>query len=176
LSQRAVNDEESRIRVKALELLAGAEQWADEPTRQLLTQRAVNDKESTVRAKALELLASDERWAEHQETQDLPNRVKHAIGTGDSAVSRGHAACFYFGTFGSSDPLSDTKKRVFSKDVDGVAPYLDPREPVADEHLAKVAENANLDDEQLAEIVEQMNATLGWDIRKGWPGPTDSND
>jgi hypothetical protein len=171
LSQRAVNDEHWQPRAKALELLASAEQWSDEPTRQLLSQRAVNDEGADVRAIALELLAGAERWAEHEETLEVRRRfIAECIAVKDG----GEATCRWFGIVNSSAPLSDAKKRVFSRDIDGGYPYLDPREPVSDEHLAKVAENANLDDEQLAEMVEQMNATLGWDIRKGWPGPTDS--
>ena len=148
--------------------------WADEPTRQFLSQRAVNDEHWQPRAKALELLAGDERWAEHEDTIAARNRFFAAISDAESKDQRGAIACHWFGTAQSADPLSDSKKRVFSRDIDGVSPYLDPREAVSDEHLAKVAKNANLDDEQLAEMVEQMNATLGWDIRRGWPGPTDS--
>ncbi len=73
-----------------------------------------------------------------------------------------------------SNRLSDGKRRAFSQDIDGVAPCLDPREPVSDEHLARVAKTAGLDDEQLVQMVEQMNATPGWDIREGWTGEADT--
>ena len=173
LSERAANDEHSSVRVKALGLLVGVERWADDATRQLLTQRAFNDEAATPRAKALELLADDERWA------DDVKAFMHSEHSGDI---RGCAACQWFGSAQSTDPLKEAKKLVFSRDVDGINPFLDPREPVSDEHLAKVAKNAKLDGEQLdemveqlAEMVEQMNETLGWDIRNGWPGTTDSN-
>ncbi len=174
LNARALKDENGGPRAKALELLAGDERWADEHTRQLLSQRAVNDEDSLLRAKVLELLAGDERWADHKETIAARNQFIADIAGAESREQRGEIACVWFGTAESSDPLSDAKKLVFSRDVDGVGPCLDPREPVSDEHLGQVAETANLDDEQLAEMVEQMNDTLGWDIRKGWPGPTDN--
>ena len=50
---------------------------------------------------------------------------------------------------------------------DGVAPFLDPLEPVSDEHLAAVARRANLSDAQRDQMVEQISATLGWNIRSG---------
>lgn len=174
LSQRAVNDEYPEPRAKALELLAGAERWADEPTRQLLSQRAVNDEHPEPRAKALELLAGDERWDEHEDTIAARNQFLADISGAASADQRGAIVCQWFGTVKSSEPRSDAKKFVFRNEAYEWSSTLDPREPVSDEHLAQVAENSNLDDEQLAEMVEQMNESLGWDIRKGWPGPTDN--
>ncbi|MCH8043750.1 MAG: HEAT repeat domain-containing protein [Planctomycetes bacterium] len=168
LSQRAVEDKNSSIRAKALELLAGHEPWADETTRQLLSQRAVEDEDEDVRVKALELLAGHEPWATHDETLAVRRRFLDEYVRGAAeAEERGKAACAWIGSGGSSDPLSDAKKLVFSKDMDGIAPYLDPRTPVADEHLAKVAKEAGLSEDRIDEMVEQMSETLGWDIRAG---------
>ncbi|NQV22896.1 MAG: hypothetical protein HQ518_00890 [Rhodopirellula sp.] len=132
-----------------------------------MRQRAVEDESWQPRSKSLELLAGDERWAEHPETLALPERIKESIHTTETPQTRGWAACHYFRSVNSSDPLADAKQRVFSQDADGIGPYLDPREPVSDEHLAKVARVADLSDEQREAMVEQMNAALGWDIRIG---------
>jgi HEAT repeat protein len=167
LSQRAVEDENEDVRVTALELLAGHEPWADEPTRRLLSQRAVEDENHEPRAKALELLAGHEPWAAHGETLAGRKQFLEYIRGAAEAEERGAAACAWFGTVDSSDPLSEGKKRVFSRTGFGFAPYLDPRKPVADEHLAGVAEHAGLSEDRIDEMVEQMNETLGWDIRKG---------
>jgi energy-coupling factor transporter ATP-binding protein EcfA2 len=167
LSQRAVEDEDYEPRARALELLAGHEPWADDATRQLLSQRAVEDESDEVRAKALELLAGHEAWADHEETLAARQRFLESIRDAAEPRKRGAAACVWFGTVGSSDPLSDAKRRVFSHDADGVVPFLDPREPVSDEHLAKVAKSAGLSEDRIDEMVEQMNQSLGWDIRKG---------
>lgn len=167
LSRRAVEDEETEVRSTALKLLAGHEVWADDSTRQLLSQRADEDKRLPVRARALELLVGREAWAGHEETlaarQGFLGTIRNAAGPRERAA----AACAWFGIVGRSDLLADAKKRVFSRDADGIGPYLDPREPVSDEHLAKVAEQAGLSEEQVAQMVDEMNETLGWDIREG---------
>ncbi|MCH8149173.1 MAG: hypothetical protein IH987_14525 [Planctomycetes bacterium] len=140
----------------------------DDATRQLLSERAVEDDDNGVRVKALELLAGHEPWADHEETLAARQRfIEECIRNAVEPEERGAVACAWFGTVASSDPLSDAKKRVFSCDADRVGPYLDAREPVSNEHLAKVAKNASLSEDQIDEMVEQMNATLGWDIRQG---------
>ena len=108
-----------------------------------------------------------ERWAEHPETLALRQGIKDSIRDAANPERRGANACVWFGSRGSSDPLADAKERVFSQDAYGFGPFLDPREPVSDEHLADVAELARLSDEQLVEMVDEMNAELGWDIRQG---------
>lgn len=82
---------------------------------------------------------------------------------------RGAAACAFFDSAGSSDPLADAKRRVFSSVANGFAPFLDPLEAVSYVHLAQIAIGANLSDEQLEEMVQQINTELGWDIRQGLP-------
>lgn len=141
--------------------------WADDETERLLRQRAVEDEDSSVRAKALELLAGREDWAGHPETVALFHRIRGAIRHAAKLEDRGAAACVYFRAMRASDPLADAKERVFSKDADGIGPFLDPLEPVSDEHLAQVARGAHLTDEQREDMVKQINAELGWDIRVG---------
>ena len=167
VTQRAVQDASSEVRSKALELLAGHEPWADEPTRQLLTQRVVQDEDNEVRSSALELLARHEPWAAHDETLTMRHRFLEQIRDAARPEERGAAACAWFGTVGGSDPRANAKKRVFSTDAYGNSPFLDPRKRVSDEHLAKVASRAGLSKDQIDKMVEEMNATLGWDIRKG---------
>ncbi len=174
LMQCAVNDEHGLPRAKASELLAADERWADETTRQLLSQRAVNDEAGLPRAKALELLAGVEQWADHEDSIAARNQFIADISAADSPEQRGAYAYFWFDSVQTPDPLSDAKKQVFTRYPTQRFPYLDPREPVSDDHLSRIAIYAGLDDAQLAEMVEQMNETLGWDIRKGWPGPTDN--
>lgn len=150
-----------------MELLAGHEPWADETTRQLVTLRAVEDKDYQARSKALELLAGHEPWAAHDETLTMRHRFLEQIRDAARPEERGAAACDWFGTVGGSDPRANAKKRVFSTDAYGNSPFLDPRKRVSDEHLAKVARRAGLSEDQINKMVEEMNATLGWDIRKG---------
>ena len=148
--------------------MAGRDPGAGDTTRDLLSQRAVQDEHYLPRAKALELLAGHEPWADHDETLAVRQRFFEECSR-DAAdpEARGAAACAWFGTVDSTDPLSDAKKRVFSEDADGIVPFLDPREPVSGDHLTKVADRAGLSEDQIDEMVEQMSATLGWNIRKG---------
>ena len=151
-------------------MLAGHEPWADESTRELLSQRAVDDEDYQPRAKALELLAGHEPWADHEETLAARQTfIVEIFRDGVTPEQRGEAACLWFRSAGRSDHLAYGKERVFSRDADGIEPYLDPYEPISDEHLSKVALKASISDDQRDEMVEQMNATLGWDIRSGFP-------
>ena len=167
VTQYAADDKSDQVRSTALGLLAGREQWADAETRRLVTQYAADDKSDSVRAKALDLLGGRKQWAVHKETLAARQGFIELILDGAEPESRGQAACSWFRGAGRSDPLADAKQRVFSRDVDGAPPYIDPREPVSAEHLARVANSAGLTDEECDRLVEQMNAALGWDIRLG---------
>jgi len=175
LRQHALEDELSAARSKALQLLAGREDWADEETRELLRQRALVDEDFWPRSTALELLASREGWAESW--REAICALKTQIRGGKNPDVRGWAATTWFQSRTEpqwsesvTDEFAATKGLVFTRDIDGILPYLDPWAPVSDEHLKKVQENARpepLSDEQLQQMVEEMNAELGWDIRKG---------
>jgi hypothetical protein len=168
LSERAVIDNAPQPRSQALALLARSAQWVDDTTRQLLTQLAIEDRHPQPRGRALALLARSEQWAVHEDTLAARQRfLQECVRTGAEPEERGRAACFYFRFASHSDPLADAKRRVFSRNADGSAPFLDPHEPISDEHLARVSEAANLTDQQRDEMVAQIDATLGWDIRKG---------
>ena len=168
LVERAVDDKVTWLRSKSLELLASHAPWADDATRSLLVKRAVDDKDIELRLVSLELLASHDTWADHEETLVVRQRfLDKFIREGSEPKQRGEAAGLWFRTFKSSDPFADAKHNVFSEKAYGIGPYLDPHEPVSDDHLAKVASEANLTDAQRDEMIEQMNATLGWDIRVG---------
>ena len=167
LTQLAVSDPSSEPRSKALELLAGNKEWADEATRQLLTQCARNDSELDVNIRALQLLSKDRKWVTHKETLALKERTKEWIHTAQKPEIRGQAACYYFKYIKISDPLSSIKTLVFSQDIDGFHPYIDPFEPLTEEHIAAIGRRANLSDEKLNKMIEQISTTLGWNVRNG---------
>ncbi|MEM8642167.1 MAG: hypothetical protein AAGG51_25645, partial [Cyanobacteria bacterium P01_G01_bin.54] len=167
LHQRAIDDPDSSLRAQALELLAGKGEWADAATRELLHQRAIDDPDGYPRVRALQLLAGKTEWAKHEKPFSLHDKIRELLQTTEAPQNRGWIICYHFGSLDDSDLLSEAKKWVFSRDIDGIAPYLDPFEPVSDEHLARVAQRANLSDEQRNQMVEEINTTLGWDIRQG---------
>jgi hypothetical protein len=172
LEQRAVSDENYAPRIKALELLAGREAWADAATRQLLEQRAVSDTDNDTRIKALELLAGREAWI--SSWKDTVSRLKSQIASAATGDLRGWFATLWFESRNRlhgevPDELAGVKRLVFTRDADGLGPYLDPLKAVSVEHLQKVRASARraFTDTEFRGIVEEMNAELGWDIRKG---------
>ena len=61
---------------------------------------------------------------------------------------------------------------VLSRDLDGVAPFLDPREPVPAKQLEKAAERANISLEEMEMRLGKVSKVLGWDPRKGLGKPS----
>ena len=153
LAQRAVQDRDPGPRRAALQALA--EKWPEQTTRDLLAQRAVQDKDGTPRSAALEALA--DKWPD-QTTRDL--LAQRAVETPD--ISERSAAFSALGkmhsTFGSILP---------TKDLDGVAPFLDPLAPIPRQHIEKAAAKAGIRPEDIGAQVAALSAHLGWDLTVG---------
>ena len=59
---------------------------------------------------------------------------------------------------------------VFTRDLNGIAPYLDPAKPLSRDHIEQAAKRANIPTDQIDETVCSLSAHLGWDITKGSAG------
>jgi len=147
LTERVVQDEDSDSRNTALERLAV--QWADVATRILLTERAVHDSDNNVRSTALELVANG--WSDEATDLFFIERSK----------SDGFAASLIAGRH------SELGRIVFTRDLDGINPYLDPALPISQEHINQAAEGAELPAEKIDDMVRSLSTHLGWDILKG---------
>ena len=62
---------------------------------------------------------------------------------------------------------SEFGRIVFTKDLDGIGPYLDPAKPLSRNHIAQAAEKAGVPVDKIDETVRSLSAQLGWDITKG---------
>jgi energy-coupling factor transporter ATP-binding protein EcfA2 len=175
ITKRANEDEHQDVRSTALGLLADNEQWADDNTRKLINKLASEDEHQSVRSTALELLTSNQQWADHKETLSTRQHfLEHSIWNGTDPKERGRALHAWFANVGNADPIYKAKRLVSTRDADGYPPYLDPHKPISDEHLVKVADQSDLSDDQLNQMVTEMNESLGWDIRKGYSPDTES--
>jgi hypothetical protein len=154
LSDRAVQDASESVRSNTLAELA--RQWPDEATRRLLSDRAVQDSNSDVRSSALVMLAG--RWADERTQQLLADRVRV---DGYAATSRGRT----HSRFGEI---------VFTRDLDGIGPYLDPAKPLRSEHVARAVEKAGMPKDGIDEATRSLSAHMGWDITAGSGGLPES--
>ena len=59
---------------------------------------------------------------------------------------------------------------VFTNDLDGIGPYLDPAKPISRKHIERAAKNAHVPGEKIEETVRSLSAHIGWDITKGTAG------
>jgi len=150
LEERAVQDEDGWPRRAALEVLA--DKWPDETTRRLLEERAVQDKDSDPRRAALEVLA--DKWPD-ETTRKLLEERAGVDGVAASIVGGWHSK---FGRI------------VFTSDLDGMAPYLDPAKPISRKHIERAAESVRMPADRVDETVRSLSAHLGWDIVKGAAG------
>ena len=149
-AERALQDEDGYTRSSALQALA--EKWPDETTRKLLEERAVQDKHGGPRSSALQALA--EKWP-GETTRKLLQECAVVEGAAASLLGGGH---------------SEFGRIVFTIDIDGVRPYLDPAEPISREHIERAAEKANVPEEKIDETVRSLSEHLGWDITRGAAG------
>ena len=147
LCERAVQDKDERPRRLALELLA--EHWPDENTRSLLSERAVQDKDEGPRLVALALLA--EHWPD-ETTRKLISELAPANGPAASLLGKEH---------------SEFGRILYTRDLDGDYPLLDPRKPVSRKHIEEAARMLSIDPEHIDETVRSLSEHLGWDITKG---------
>ena len=59
---------------------------------------------------------------------------------------------------------------VFTSDLDGYGPYLDPAKPIPRNHIEKAAKRVHVPAEKIDEMVRSLSAHMGWDITKGSAG------
>jgi energy-coupling factor transporter ATP-binding protein EcfA2 len=147
LIERTVNDADSTVRSTALYTLA--RKWPDENTRSLLTERAVQDRSDDARTTALEVLVN--KWA-YDAVNDILRERSKVDGFATTRVAQEHSE---FGLI------------VFTRDLDGVGPYLDPTMPVPHYHIEQAAETVEVPPEKIDDFVRSLSAHLGWDILKG---------
>lgn len=180
LKQRAVQDEHESPRRAALEALANT--WPDDNTRHLLKQRAVQDGHESLRRAALKALTKT--WPDNDTRLLLKQRAVEDEYVSlrrvalqvlvkiwpDGDTHRLLSKCAFlvdFAAYRLGKEHSCFGEVVFTQNLDGVSPYLDPRQPIPRDHLEKAAEKANVPPEQLDETVQSLSAHLGWDITVG---------
>ena len=147
LEQRAVEDEHESPRSAALEALA--DNWFDEPTRELLEQRAVEDEHESPRSAALRALA--DKWPS-ENTNKLLEESVHSSGFATAQVGGRHSQ---FGRI------------VFTRDLDGFAPYISPSESLARKHINQAAKKSNVLAHDVDDMIRSLSSHLGWNIEKG---------
>ncbi len=150
LALRAVQDEDGSPRSTAIQALV--ENWPDETTRKLLAERAVQDESRYPRRATLQALAKN--WPDETTRKLLAERAG-VDGAVASALGGLH---------------SEFGRIVLTRDLNGVAPYLDPAEPISREHIERAAEKANVPAEKIDETVQSLSEHLGWDITRGAGG------
>jgi len=147
LAERVVQDEDDSVRRTALWALS--QTWPDAETRRLLAERAVQDEDDSVRRTAL--------WAL---SQTWPDAETHSLLTERAAVDGAAAGLLVQGHSRFGDIL-------FTRDLDGAFPYLDPRDPLPRDHIKKAAQRAGIPPDKIDAEVASVSALLGWDIRLG---------
>jgi hypothetical protein len=125
------------------------EKWPDETTRQVVAERAVQDEHYDPRRAALQALA--EKWPDETTRQVLTERA------GMDRVAASLVGGWH----------SEFGRIVFTRDLDGVAPYLDPGKPLSREHIKRAAARARVPVGSLDETVRSLSAHLGRGIEKG---------
>ena len=157
LENRAVQDEDGGPRIAALPALA--DKWPDEATHKLLAERAVQDEDENPRIAALQALA--EKWPDETTRKLLEECAVDASLTGDQRAAHSVVLGNMHSEFG---------RIVFTKDLDGIAPYLDPAQAISREHIERAAKEANVPTDKIDDTVHSLSEHLGWDIEKGAAG------
>ena len=152
-----MQDEASEPRIAALEALA--EKWPDETTRRMLAERAVNDEDFQLRRAALGALAKN--W------QDETTRKLLTESVGDPSLTGAQRAWFWV-KLGKMH--SEFGRILPTKDLDGLAPYLDPLRPISRKHIKQAAKKAGIPADRIDDEVRSLSEYLGWDITKGSAG------
>jgi hypothetical protein len=132
-----------------------AEKWPDETTRALLTERAVQDDGANPRSTALSLLA--ENWPDETTRALLMER---AVEDEDMQV-RG-SACSALGEL-----HSEFGRILLTRDLDGLAPYCDPLEPLSRKHIKEAAAKAYIRPDDIDTQVAALSAYFGWELTVG---------
>ncbi len=150
LAERAVQDKDAEPRRAALQALA--KKWPDETTRKFLVERAVQDKDAEPRHAALEALAK--KWPDETTRKLLTKRAP--IDEAAAPILGGQH--------------SEFGRIVFTVDMDGFAPYIDPAKPIPRQHIKRAADMINIAADKVDETVRSLSAHMGWDITKGSGG------
>ncbi|MEM8601978.1 MAG: HEAT repeat domain-containing protein, partial [Bacteroidota bacterium] len=156
LTARVVEDERYEVRGAALYALSGT--WPDKGTQALLTERAAEDESNFIRRVLLELLS--ETWPDEATQAFLTD-----LSTKEADPSKRGAACSALGKM-----HSEFGRILPTRDLDGVAPYLDPLKPIPRAHIEKAAAKAGIQPEDIDAEVASLSAFLGWDITVGLKG------
>jgi hypothetical protein len=142
-----INADYSGFRAGAIPVLARL--WPDADTRRLINERALQDEDGFARSGAL--MALVENWPD-EETELLLKQRAAIDGVAAWLLGKQHSI------FG---------KIVFSREIEGHAPYLDPRQPLPSEHIEKAANKAGIKPEELGDTLAALSAHMGWDVTKG---------
>lgn len=153
LAVRAVGGDRALSRCFALAVLAKS--WPDDTSRSLLTQRAVQDKDYHTRRAALEAMSKS--WPD-----DATRALLSQSAAGDAeAEVRGKAASL----LGAMH--SHMGHRLYTQQLDGTGPYLDPRSPLARDHVARAAAEAGIAEHDIGAHLASLEAFLGWRVSVG---------
>ena len=147
LEDRAVQDEDGYVRGAAIWGLD--KHWPDDATRKLLEDRAVQDGDGYARSAAMWSL--DENWPD-EATQKLFEERAGVDGAAASALGKLH---------------SEFGRIVFTRDLDGLHPYLDPTQPISREHIKQAAKRTDVPADKVDETVRSLSEHMGWDITIG---------
>ncbi len=108
------------------------------------------------RSAALQALA--EKWPDETTRKLLAERVADVGLSADRRAEHTVALGKLHSEFG---------RILFTRDLDGIGPYLDPAEPISRKHIERAAEKANIAADRIDETVRSLSEHLGWDITLG---------
>jgi len=145
LKKHAIQSKCELCRKNALMILA--EKWPYKSTRKLLEESAEKDKDEIIRLTSLSILT--ETWPDAS-TQKLLKEQSRFDGFAAYKLGRWYSA------FG---------KIIFTKDLDGLAPYIDPTRPISQKHIEQAAKKADVVPDKIAEHLNSFSTFLGWDIK-----------
>jgi class 3 adenylate cyclase/energy-coupling factor transporter ATP-binding protein EcfA2 len=156
LDQLAVSDHSISVRSAALEGLTHG--WpGDSAVQSLLYRLAGEDEHHEIRVKSLHLLGRD--WADDRQARAfirqraLEDEHQDARRAGMEALIRG--------------TLSRQALVLLSNDLDGQAPFLDPREPVPPMHIAQGARQLRIEESNARDLLAACQSVLGWNPLRG---------
>lgn len=151
IMERTTKDTEPYVRSAALLALASA--WGDDDAKTLTIERATEDPHEDVRRTAVSALAS--AWGDkdakilitERATKDVHQNVRKAA---VSALIRRYL----------QEP---TLTFLVSRDLDGIPPFLDPKEAAPGPHIKKAASRLGLSEEEVRAQLSGYKNLLGWD-------------
>jgi class 3 adenylate cyclase len=156
LDQLAVSDHSISVRSAALEGLAHG--WpGDSAVHDLLCRLAAEDAHHEIRVKSLHLLGRD--WADDRQARSfirqraMEDEHQDPRKAGMEALIRG--------------TLSRQALVLLSHDLDGRAPFLDPREPIPPTHIEQGARQLGIAEKEARDLLVSCQNVLGWNPLRG---------